>query len=164
MHARLGLALGMALAAACDSSGGATGGSDAGPDSTFEPDAPLAVTSEGGEDDASDVGVDSPPDAGAEGFDDTDDAPNGATVCHGVCAGAYFGCARTYATTFCPGKVCCELPVDGGPPTLDGGCLTSCASPDDIGCPGTWYRSSDCLAPGVLCCGPRLPGYGTDGG
>jgi hypothetical protein len=87
-----------------------------------------------------------------------------ASPCHGVCAGAYFGCARTYATTDCLEKVCCELPEDGGPPTIDGGCPTFCASPDDIGCPGTWYRSSDCVSTGVLCCGPHLPGHGTDGG
>jgi hypothetical protein len=159
MQMRSGVALWMVFAAAgCDSAG----------------DAVVATQTDSGRDATSEVGSgghDSGPDL-ADGMNDVveSDAEAGVDVdadadapCFGVCAGAYFGCARTYASSDCYQHTCCELPDDGGPPVLDGSCLTSCASPDDIGCPGTWYRSAQCLR-GSLCCGPRLAGYGTDGG
>jgi hypothetical protein len=88
--------------------------------------------------------------------------PNASRPCTGVCAGPWLGCQETYATNDCLEKVCCVLPSDGGPPYLgDGGsCPGLCASPDDIGCPGTWYRTNVC-ALNDLCCGGPLDG-GTD--
>jgi hypothetical protein len=166
MQMRIGVAFWMVFAAAgCDSSADAVAETptDSGRDSTFE-------VGSGGQDSGPDladavndvVAPHAKPDAEA-GVDGDADA-GGDAPCLGVCAsGPPFGCARTYATADCYGHTCCELPDDGGPPVLDGSC-PMCASPDDIGCPGTWYRSASCPPRGVLCCGPGLPGHGTDGG
>ena len=148
MRGRLGWALSIALATtACDASEGAVGNaSDSGPDSTSE-------AGNGGPDALADADAAVHPDGDAG-----DPSP-----CFGVCANAYFGCAHTHPTMDCLQKVCCDLPEDGGPPYLDGSCPTSCSSPDDLGCPGTWYRSAQCSR-GSLCCGPWLAGHGSDGG
>ena len=162
MQTRIGLAVWLAFAATgCDSvvDDVATTPTDSGRDSTDE----IGLTAPDSDPDFADVGQKGNPAAPADAEAGVQGDADAAGPCLGVCASASFGCARSYPTMDCLQHVCCELPEDGGPPTLDGSCPTSCSSPDDIGCPGTWYRSASCES-GGLCCGPTLAGHGTDGG
>ena len=93
----------------------------------------------------SDAGTEASAEGGGDGGDQ---------ACTGVCASASaFTCASSYATSACLGHNCCILAADAGPPYADdaGSCPGMCASPDDIACPGGWYRASGC-ASGDLCC------------